>query len=866
MVGYSQGSKLPAEFNITPYLQKGENTLAAEVYRYSDGSYLEDQDFWRMSGIERDVYLLGMPKTTINDFYVRPQLDATYQNGLFKADVMACNYSEKSSPCQVQIKLYNDKGKIVFEEKQALNLPASGKDTARFASTIKNVKKWSAEQPNLYTMTITLMQDSKEIQSLKHDIGFRTVEITNGQFLVNGKAIYFKGVNRHEHHPVKGHVVSRDDMLAEITLMKQFNINAVRTAHYPNDPYWYMLCDKYGLYVIDEANVEAHGHGFAPYNGLGNDPRFKKAIVDRIQRMVQRDKNHASVVIWSLGNETGPGQNHVEAYNWIKKNDYRPVHFESNHERKEIKAADFVSKMYWQINDIKEHYLGKYPEMPFFWCEYSHAMGNSTGNFKELWDFTYKHDQLQGGFIWDWRDQGLALETPDGQVYYGYGGDFEPEGVYNNNSFCANGLTGSDLTPHPGLWEVKKVHQNIWFTTDNAASGAFEIENRFFFTDTKNYQISWSIIEDGIKIDSGTLNNIKLAPQSKTTVNIDAIKALKPNPEKEYHINFYCTQKADANLIPKNHVVASEQFLIYKKASAAIKKSDGTLTLKENTDSVVVNGDNFSLTYNKWKGQVVSYTVSGKEFMQRPLYMNFWRPLVDNDYGNHLYRISGVFKEDAKQTWGPETILKQTADSITIEVKRLFFIIRSAQHTTYTIFPDGSIKVKASTTFDKGLPELPRYGMRFQIPQQFENMQYYGRGPHENYQDRKTASLVGLYSQKVEDNFVPYIRPQENGNRCDVRWVQFTDSTGKGLRIEGFPTVDVVAHHFPLEDLDFYKEDPDRRHTIDIVKKDIVEICIDLKQRGVGGDDSWGARPFDKYRLLNQNYSLEFVLKPVLPN
>lgn len=859
-VGYSQGSKLPAEFNITQYIKKGKNTLALQVFKYCDGSYLEDQDFWRLAGIERDVYLIGQPKASIHDFFVKPNLDSKYKKGIFNGSVTIINNFAKEQNLEVQLKIYDGK-KTIFDKKKPVKIQKNEKASVEFSTIIKKVKQWSAEKPNLYPMTITLLKNDKEIQSLRQDIGFRSVEIKAGQLLVNGKAIYFKGTNRHEHDPVTGHVVTKEEMIKEIRLMKQHNINAVRTCHYPDDPVWYELCDKYGLYLIDEANIEAHGHGWEDYQSIGDDPRFNKAMVDRIQRMVERDKNHASIVLWSLGNETAGGHNHVDAYNWIKSYDTRPVHYESVHFGEKWDVNDVVSCMYRTIDWLNEKYIGKYPEKPFFWCEYSHAMGNSNGNLKELWDFTYENRQLQGGFIWDWRDQGFLKRDSLGREFYAYGGDFEPEGVYHDNNFCANGLVGSDLTIHPGLLELKKCYQNVWFT--QVSEYEYKIDNRFFFTNLKEFDFAWELLEDGKSIKSGKLKKIKLAPGKSTKVKIKELRKYKFDPQKEYFINFYVHTKNATELVPAGHLIADEQFIVRKKTETAKAQITGKIDLMESPDKLSIKGESFTISIDKISGQLISFVCDDNELILKPLDMNFWRPLTDNDFGNKFEEKSIVYKNAEKEFDNLEiTSEKINAGEIKISVTKTFTKLKSIQKIEYLIFADGNVKVSTSIDLDKNLPEVPRYGMRLQIPEQYSNMKYYGEGPHENYWDRKFSSYIGMYCQDVKDNCVPYIRPQENGNRSDIRWVDFTDENGKGLRVEGLPVVDVVAHSFPMEDLDYDKWEI-LRHTKDIVNKNLIEICIDYKQRGVGGDDSWGATPLQQYRMFPGKYTLEYILKPV---
>lgn len=855
-VGYSQGSKLPAEFDITQYVKEGENILAAEVYQYCDGSYLEDQDFWRLNGIDRNVYLIEQPN--INIFDVDLSSKKTGENTwLLNTEVSIQNNVEANEDIKLITTVTS--GKEVKTKSTDLRLIHHKSKKANIAINLKNVALWSAEKPNLSLVVVSLKRGNKIVQSVSFNYGFRTVEIKDGQLLVNSKPIYFKGVNRHDHSHINGHYIKREEMEAEIAIMKKFNINAIRTSHYPNDPYLYELCDKYGIYMIDEANIEGHGHGFAPHNAIGNDPRFKKAMLARVQRMVERDKNHPSIILWSLGNETGPGKNHEAAYNWIKKNDTRPVHFESNHENWEVKAQDVVSNMYATIDAIKSFYLGKFPEKPFFWCEYSHAMANSVGNLKELWDFTYSHRQLQGGFIWDFRDQGIAQKTKDGRQYFAYGGDFEPKGVWNDNNFCANGIVRADITPHPTAWEVKKVYQNVHFEKRN--NSKYEIENRFFFTKLSDYSIEWELKENGKTIKRKKLNSIELEPQKKRSISIDIPKQL--NKEKEYVINFYVKTKRKENLLPEEHIIASEQFIIQKATPKAPLLRSSKLSIKESSSQFIISNKDIEIVFSRSNGCLTSYKLKGMEMIQSDLDLNFWRASTDNDNGNKFAKIAGIYKIAHKGGWGTSiSIVEKSNQKIRLRASRYLDQTGDNSAFEYTIHGDGRIECKFSAKFDKGMPELPRFGVRMQMPKQFKNVQYYGRGAHENYWDRKTSAFLGIYNTTVADMYVPYIRPQENGNRCDTRWLKISNKSGEGLAFLAKDRFDFTARNYPLEDLDV-PNSLGNRHSTDIVDKEMTEICIDYRQRGVGGDNSWGAKPHMQYRLFPGKYTLEFTILPI---
>lgn len=865
-VGYSEDSKLPAEFDITRYISPGENSLAVEVYRWNDGSYLEDQDFWRLSGIERDVYLLATPKTTIWDFFAKTGLDTTYQNGSLDLPITVRNFSERPSAGELKVTLARGE-QILYEAARPFTVVSKSQSELSFKTTIDKIKAWSAEKPELYDLTIELKKDDKTLQVVTDNIGFKSVQLKDGQLLVNGKAIYIKGVNRHEHDPVTGHVVSQHSMLKDIQLMKQFNINTVRTSHYPNRPEWYDLCDQYGLYVIDEANVEAHGYGYSEETSLGNDPQFKEAIVDRMRRMIARDKNHPSIISWSVGNEIGPGDNIRASYLTAKRMDStRVAQYEigwSNSWYPE-RMTDIIGWMYSKTKDIEQHYLGKYPDRPFVWVEYSHAMSNSNGNLKDLWDFVYRHPQHQGGSIWDWVDQGLEKQTEDGEKYFAYGGDFEPDSVKNDGNFCANGLVGSDRTPHPALWEVKYVYQNIAISKVTDAPASFDIENRHYFTDLNAFRIKWTLLEDGKIIKSNTIPVLDLAPQDTTTITLDEIPALSFHQEKEYFINFVVETTTPTELIPTGHIVASEQILLQPPVQNEAKPKKGKLKVTESNDAITIAGAEFTVEFDKTTSRLKAYQLGPTELIQESLSPNFWRALTDNDYGNKFEETSGIYKDAAKNMQATSYNLQRTGQQVNISFEVFFETINTHATISYSVVPDGTIHVEYMADFGKNLPELPRFGMKMQMPVDFENVSWYGRGPHENYQDRKAAAFVGLYEARVADLYTPYIRPQENGNRTDVRWARFTNKAGVGLHFQGLSPFGFTAHHNPLEDFDYDKHKINR-HTKDIRKKDLVEICIDQQQRGVGGDDSWGALPHDQYRLFPGQYALRYSISPIMP-
>ncbi|WP_162272301.1 glycoside hydrolase family 2 TIM barrel-domain containing protein [Thalassotalea crassostreae] len=883
-VGYSEGSKTAAEFNITKYLKSGDNVLAAKVIRHTDGSYLEDQDFWRVSGIERDVYLHTAPNTHVRDFFAKSTLENNYQDGVLDLAIEVANKESSAQSVKVHVELTDASGNVVASQSSDVDVAANSEQTLEQTFKIENVASWSAETPNLYQLTITTeYSNGTPTQHIGEQIGFKTVELSNGQFLVNGKAILLKGVNRHEHDEYTAHVVTREAMLADVKLLKENNINAVRTSHYPNDPYFYHLTDKYGLYVIDEANIESHGFHYAPKDTPANKPEFEGMHLDRIERMVERDKNHPSITFWSMGNEAGDGINYVKAYDWIKQRDdsrltvYERAEQQSKYTAKTRPHQDAVTWMYKQVDKLKKEYIGKYPERPFFWVEYSHAMGNSNGNFKEYWDFVRSERQVQGGFIWDWMDQGLVKKDENGNEFWAYGGDFEPEGVYNDANFVLNGLINPDRTPHPALFEVKKVYQELHFS--KLENNEFELYNEQFFVDSSAHDISWRLIEDGVVVKTGKVDAVA-GPQQ--TVQFSLAKQLpKLKTDKEYFINFYATAKGEHPLVEKGHLLASEQIELQQGAAATFASENGKVSLSQNDNGTVVTAGGASLSFND-AGYLNSYALNGTELLLEPLKFNLWRAPTDNDFGGgkKAYVKRAKIWKDATQNQQGQGIkvVAESKNSVTLEQTVELADAKSSAVYTYTVNGQGEVKVDVNFDFAgnakakveiegvKGkvnkFSEIPRIGSNFQMPVDFDQVTYYGRGPHENYWDRKVSAFVGIYQGEVKDLAFDYIRPQENGNRSDLRWATLTNKDGLGLKISGLPNFDFSAHHQPQSDFDpgFEKA---QRHYTDIVKQDLVNVNVDYKQTGVGGDNSWGASAWKEYQLHPKDYSYSFTLSPI---
>jgi beta-galactosidase len=863
-VGFSKASKLPAEFNITKHLRPGNNVLAAQVFRWHDGSYLEDQDFWRLTGIERDVYLVAKNRMAVRDFEISADLDGQYTNGMFAAKVLIRNPDKTSG--QVQVDVLDASGAKVLSLTKAFGKNDS---SVMVSGQVKNVNKWSAETPNLYSSVITLKdQQGKLVESVSHKTGFRKVEIRNAQLLVNGKKVMVHGVNRHEHDEVTGHVTSKELMLKDIRLMKQHNINAVRLCHYPNDPLWLQLCDEYGFYVVDEANVEIHGMGVVPgYIDTAVHPAYMPSwapsIADRIHRMVETDKNHASVIIWSMGNECGNGKVFHDAYEWLKKRDAsRPVLFE---QAMEDWNTDIVSPMYPAIAYMKSYAADASKKRPFIMCEYAHAMGNSSGYFQEYFDIIKSSPHMQGGFIWDWVDQGIKTKDENGKVYWGYGGDFGAGHLQNDLNFCANGLVAADRSPHPGIYEVKKVYQDIIFRDKDWKRGLIRVENNFSFINLDGYRFAWQLLKNGKMLQTGTFT-VSLAAQSAGDVQL-SLPAI--DNEGEYLLNVFAYTKADAPMVPAGHEVAREQFRDnVSKYAAGGESRTGKLQVKREGRAIVFSSGDIAGRFNADNGQWVSYTFKGQSVLESFPEPYFWRAPTDNDFGNQMPERLGVWRSAHSN----RKLLSVNAGDPTdkdfkIEVKYLLTDLAVPYTVSYTVLQDGAVKVEAMIDHtERALPEMPRFGMRMKVNKANTRLSYYGRGPWENYSDRNTAAFLGEYQQTVKEQFVAnYIRPQENGYRTDVRWLQLFADNGAGIKISGVQPVCFSALPYLAEDMDpgITKKN---QHPSDLNERPFISLHVDLNQRGVGGDNSWGALPHMPYLLREKKYHYSFIIEPLREN
>ncbi len=864
--GYSEVTKSPAEFNITPYLLKGANKLAIQVFRYSDGTYLEDQDMWRLSGFDRDIYLYSSAQQRIQDYFIHSKLDDNFLNGIFSADIQIKSFSDIAPTQKLEIKLIDHQGKIIYSEVKPMQYNGK-KATVRFEKKVMNPKHWTAETPDLYTVVINL-KDSRGniIESTSSQTGFRNVIIEDGILKVNGRRITIKGVNLHEHHPVTGHHVDSATMVQDILLMKKFNVNAVRTSHYPQDPYWYKLCDRYGLYVLDEANLESHGMGFGKENPA-NFSEWFAAHRDRVERMLERDKNHPCVIIWSMGNECSNGTVFKDIYAWIKKRDNRPVSFE---QAGEGDNSDIVAPMYPKFEYMKEYASRKNPAKPFIMCEYAHSMGNSTGNLQDLWDVINTSPYMQGGFIWDWVDQGILKSDENGRKYWAYGGDLGGQLARHKENFCANGLIAPDRTLHPALHEVKKVYQNIHFSTADIASGIIHLKNDFSFTNLNNYKFIWELIRNDETITNGDFA-IDLLPGKEKDVRLN-LGQINFEPGTEYFLNVYARTKESMNLVPANYEIAKEQFAFKNSDYFAMQEAKGVGIEKEDSEtSLKIKTGDVTLVFNKNDGSLSKYLFKETPILKVAPEINFWRAYTDNDYGARFQITSNIWRCAGSNKTLKLFQVSKIEGHLVVDVTYFLSDINSDYKLKYTIYPDGSVGFYASWKAGMKLPEMPRFGMLFTLPDSYNNLSWYGRGPWENYSDRKTSAFIGKYSSTVEEQYSNYVRPQEMGNKTDVRWMILTDKSGNGLKIEGLQPLSVSALYNRPEDFDagltkkqMHMSDISPSFSYQIKPLYEVILTVDLKQRGVGGDNSWGQHPHDEYRLMGDHYEYGFIIRPVL--
>jgi beta-galactosidase len=864
-IGYSQGSRTPAEFNITDYLRGGRNILAVEVYRWSDGSYLECQDFWRLSGIFRNVYLFSTPGLHIRDFEVSCDLDEEYKDAVMMVTARVHNYSDEPfNNSKMEVRLLdvenNPVGSDVLMQGSSVFIAPGAESIVKMKAKVIDPLKWSAEKPNLYTVLLQLKNEKDEVIELEScKFGFREVEVRDGQLLFNGAPILIKGVNRHEHDPDTGHFVSPESMLKDIVLMKQFNINAVRTSHYPDDPLWYELCDRFGLYVIDEANIESHGIGYRPENTLANKPEWKKAHLDRIIRMVERDKNHPSVIIWSMGNEAGDGTTFEAASEWIHRRDpSRPVHYERAGRRYH---TDIVCPMYSRIESIVQ-YAQEKQERPLIMCEYAHAMGNAVGNLKEYWEAIEKFDHLQGGSIWDWVDQGLRKTTEDGREYWAYGGDFGDEP--NDGNFCINGLVFPDRKIPPKLWEVKKVYQSIDIGEEDLSQGKIRVRNKHFFTNLNEFEADWTLYEDGLAIQRGLIGHLDIAPGESEILSLQIEEPeLIPGAEYWLRVRFYLD--GEKPWAPDAHEIAWEQlnmpYDVPPKPEMDVSALP-ELKLNASDDILTIKGKDFSINFSTALGAITTLIYKdmfiieeSEEGVNGPI-LNAFRAPTDNNrrfsrdwYQAGLNNLKREVKDFTIETLSPGVIrvLIQTEDKGT---ENSGFTHRCV----YTILGNGCIQIENEISPFGELPTLPKLGVRMKITGDFDHFQWYGYGPQENYPDRKQGAFIGFHESKVSDQYVPYVRPQETGNKEAVRWAALRDKSGAGLLVTAQNPLAVTALHYTADDLDM----ADHIHELAPIE-DII-LCLDVWQFGLG-NGSCGPGVIDKYATYPESFNFSYSLR-----
>ncbi|CAM3993728.1 DUF4981 domain-containing protein [Paenibacillus alkaliterrae] len=868
LVGFSQDTFTPSEFDLTPYLVQGENKLAVEVYRWSDASWLEDQDFWRMSGIFRDVYLYTTPEAHIYDFFVNTVLDEQYRDAELVIDAKLINYFTKPlGAVTVEAALYDADRSPVFEIPLTVKATVDGEEltTVRIGTDVRNPLKWSAEQPNLYTLILSLKtEDGTLLEAISCKVGFRKFEIKDGLMQINGKRIMFKGVNRHEFSCDTGRAISEADMRKDAELMKLYNINSVRTSHYPNNPLWYKLCDEYGLYVIDETNLETHGSWFYGQKELGDTvpgsrPEWTGAVLDRCNSMFQRDKNHASIVIWSLGNESFGGDNFIKMHDFLREADpSRVVHYEGTfHFRASDAASDIESHMYTSPQGV-EQYARSNPQKPYILCEYSHAMGNSCGGLHVYWDIFEKYPVLQGGFIWDWIDQSIRVTDEDGTVKMQYGGDFG-ESPHDGN-FCGNGVIFADRTVSPKLQEVKKVYQNAKFEAVDLASGAVKVTNRHLFSALDRFTFAWQVAIDGITVQEGTIEAVT-APEEEETLTIPYAMPKLSSVSEEAVLTLQLLLKEKTLWAEAGHEIAFEQFVLPAPVELAIggKAVAPPLQADEMEQALVVSGERFVVKFDKETGCLSSYVWNGSERLALGLAPNFWRAYTDNDRGNKqhercaAWRIASTERTLRGMTW------EIGANKVSVHVSySLPATAESRLAMVYTVNGHGEVEVYEELQPGAGLPEIPEVGILFHMPPQYGQVSWYGKGPDETYWDRQTGGKLGRYAGKVQDQMVPYIRPQECGNKMDVRQAAVTNTQGEGIVLKGAP-------HFELNVLPytpFELEAHDHIHKLPESDKTVVRV--NHKQMGVGGNDSWGQRPEKEYTLYaNRVYAHRFTFQGV---
>ena len=852
-VGYSEDSKLEAEFDITPFLKSGENLLAARVMRWCDGTYLEDQDFWRMSGIARDVYVYARDKKRMEDLFVTPDLTDDCKTGTLGVQASFTRGVRSAELC-----LWDGKRLV---EKKTVRPAADGTGACSF--TVDDVKAWSAESPYLYKLTIEVSDGRRITEATAQSVGFRKVEMRDGQLLLNGKPVLIKGVNRHEMNPYRGYLLTRDDMLRDIQIMKDLNVNAVRTCHYPNDPLWYELCDRYGLYVVDEADVESHGMGYGK-ESLAHRADYLDAHLDRNRRMVFRDKNHPCIIIWSMGNEAGFGDNFREVYKWIKSYDAsRPVQYERAGLNPE---TDIYCPMYPSYETCRK-YAESDPDRPLIMCEYAHAMGNSVGGLKEYWDMIRLYPKFQGGFIWDFADQALCRQNGDGTETFTYGGDYKSTDPSDENFNC-NGVIAADRTLHPHAYEVAYQYRPIHTFPYDALHGKVKVFNENFFTGTDNYRLEWRLAADGFTVESGCMESFDIAPQSYSVLDLgyDASKYAESGREVMLTVYYSLKRPVRVHNAPTGiEYAAYDQLRISDydfSAVGAFDRSGGCVSVSRENGDIVLSAADWDIGFDTVSGFMTRYAVGDRNMLSERMEPCFARACTDNDLGAHLDSKNEIWRHPV---FGLES-LDAVSDGPCAVVRAVYSIKGTAARLdiSYTANPKGEVYVsqRLDAAQDEKLPALFRFGMRFAMPARYSTVSYYGLGPWENYSDRRSSALLGRYIQSVEEQYHHgYVRPQESGTRCGLRSWAVLSRDGMGIEVVSTARFSASALEYSLEQLDC--DGPQAvKHPSELAVGGDTYVHVDMRQTGVGCVNSWGALPIPKYMLPYGDYLFEFVMRP----
>lgn len=879
-VGYFEDSKSAAEFKINPYISDGTNSIAIVMHRWSTGSYLEDQDFWDVSGIERDCYIYSQPKVHIEDYKVTATLDSTYTDGIFRLEMyITNNFIKESEPLEVWYELLDEQGLIIDYSYKEMMLAGNSKDTVRFKQRMyRKAKQWSAENPYLYTLIMRIKEGHKFSDNISCKIGFRTTEIKGNQYFVNGKRVYIKGVNYHETHPITGHYLDTNTIKKDMELMKQNNINAIRCCHYPQQRMFYELASRYGFYVCNEANIESHGMGYDLAKTLGNNPVWLKAHMYRTENLYEETKNYPCVMFWSLGNEAGNGYNFYNTYRYLKRVDsLRPVQYE----RAQLEwNSDIFCPQYPGAGSLREWGQQK-TDRPYIMSEYAHAMGNSTGNFRELWNEFYKYDNIQGGFIWDWVDQGFSKKDVNGKEYFTYGGDYNEKAPSDGNFNC-NGIVNPDRNPHPAIVEVKRAYQYIQFVPKDLKTGTITIKNLYDFTPTSDFSFTYSISVNGIKTKVGSLSVKNIAPGQSRDIRIP----VSIQKGADVYLKISASLKASKGLLKKGYVVATDQFCLNKRGPKTISAPSGSVKSSSKGNSLTISGNNFTILFDKSTGLIKSYKVNKIEQLYDGFEItpSFWRAPTDNDFGA---RLPYLLKDWRKVSFSPKKLDCSNGTGKVIVTATYSLPENCNLKMVYTILSNGKIHVGYNF---EGNPSsnsnVFRHGIRLRLPHNFSAIEYFGRGPQENYCDRKWGTDVGIYKNSVNKEAYPYVRPQETGHHTDCRWLKVYKPKGGGILFQADDMIEFSALNSALEDFDSesssrpyqwnnYTQDEDhskeagylrfkkQTHINDIVERDFTEVSIDGEMMGLGGDNSWGARPYGNYMIpTSQSFSFGFYIIP----